>query len=245
MPNKPLRSIAQLLRRFASADARGGRHKPASMRLLLIFIAAISLPVFGQNGRSTFATVRFGELVQVDLPKNWTYMDRRVADHLNTSSEAVIKLAGVSVGQGDNKILVAANAYDSQGKSRATVRISVRAAPSVTQSQIRELATQSTVTIESQLRPTADETARAMLKVPGVKSYMVRAVKLDQNDSLVCLQSSFEGDLGHGPLIFDTWVCPLGDRTLKLSTSYAKNSRSLYWPTLNLVWQSLRSPALK
>jgi len=208
-------------------------------------IAALSLPALGQSGRSAFATVRFGELVQVDLPRNWTYMDRSMADHMNSSSEAAAKLAGVAIEQGDNTILVAANAYDSKGKSKATLRISVRAAPSVTQAQMRELVTQPTSDIEAQLRPTADETVKAMLNAPGVKSYSVRAVKLDRNDSLVCFLSSFEGNLTHGIILSDTWVCPLGDRTLKLSTSYAKSSQSIYRPILELVWQSLRAPVLK
>ena len=172
-------------------------------------------------------------------------MDKGVSDHLNTSSEAVANLAGVNIAQGDNKILVAANAYDSQGKSKATLRISLRAAPGVTQAQMREFSTQAQSAIESQLRPSADETAKAMLKVPGVKSYSVRAVKLDQNDSLVCSLSSFEADLGRGPEISDTWVCPLGVSTLKLTTSYEKTSRAIYEATLVRVWRSLKAPATR
>ncbi len=226
-------------------DGRVGIHKLASMKLLPILLAVLSLPAAGQDGRSAFATVRFGDILQVDLPRNWTYMDKNVADHLNTSSEAVAKLAGVIIAQGDNTILVAANAYDTRGKSKATLRISVRSVPGITQSQMHEFATQPPSVVESDLRRSAEETVNTMLKVPGVKSYAVRAVKLDRNDSLVCSLSSFEGDIGRGPLISDTWVCPIGDRTLKLSTSYEKASRAIYRPILERVWRSLRSPAPK
>ena len=215
------------------------------MKLLLILIAFVSIPAVAQGGRSAFATVRFGQVVQVDLPRNWTYIDKKIADHLNTSSEAMGNFAGVNIAQGDNTILVAANAYDSQGKSKATLRISVRAAPNITQAQMRELSSQPAGIIESQLRPSADETVKAMLKVPGVKFYAVRAVKLDRNDALVCSLSSFEGDFGRGPVISETWVCPLGESTLKLSTSYEKGLQTIYGPTLARVWRSMQAPAPK
>ena len=102
------------------------------MKLLLVLISFMSLPAFAQDARSAFATVRFGQVVQVDLPRNWTYIDKKIADHLNTSSEAMGKFAGIDIAQGDNTILVAANAYDSKGKSKATLRISVRATPNIT-----------------------------------------------------------------------------------------------------------------
>jgi hypothetical protein len=201
------------------------------------------MPVAAQGNRSAFATVRFGEAVQVDLPRSWTYMDKGVSDHLNTSSEAVANLAGVNIAQGDNKILVAANAYDSQGKSKATLRISLRAAPGVTQAQMREFSTQAQSAIESQLRPSADETAKAMLKVPGVKSYSVRAVKLDQNDSLVCsCRASKPISRGRKSPYMGL---PLGVSTLKLTTSYEKTSRAIYEATLVRVWRSLKAPATR
>jgi hypothetical protein len=213
------------------------------MKALLCLLALVTAAAFGQAGKSAFATVTFGNGVQVDLPRNWTYMDKRVADHMNTSSEADANLAGLSVSQGDNEILVAANAYDSQGKSKATLRISVRVAPSMSQAQMRELAAQPSSATEDQLRSVANETVKAMLKVPGVRSYAIRAVKLDRNTALVCSLSSFEGDLGRGLVVSDTWVCPLGDRTLKLSTSYEKGSQSIYLPTLGRVWRSLQATA--
>lgn len=215
------------------------------MKLLLILIAFVSLPALAQDGRSAFATVRFGQVVQVDLPRNWTYIDKKIADHLNTSSEAIGNFAGVNIAQGDNTILVAANAYDSQGKSKATLRISVRASPNITQAQMRELSSQPASIIESQLRPSADETVKTMLKVPGVKFYAVRAVKIDRNDALICSLSSYEGDFGRGTVISETWVCPLGESTLKLSTSYEKGLQAIYGPTLARVWHSMQAPAPK
>ena len=167
-------------------------------------------------------------------------MDKRIADHMNTSAEAAGNYAGLSIAQGNNEILVAANAYDSQGRSKATLRISSRNAASMTQAQMRELAAQPAPVVQSHLYSAASETAKAMLKMPGVRSYAVRAVKLDRNAVLVCSLFSFEADLGRGPIIADTWVCPLGDRTVKLSTSYEKTSQAIYRPTLDRVWRSLR-----
>ena len=78
-----------------------------------------------------------------------------------------------------------------------------------------------------------------MLKSPGVKSYNVRSVKLDHNNTLYCALFTFEGEYGGRFVIADTWVCPLGNRTLKLSSSYEKRLESVYRPTIDYVWRSL------
>ncbi len=209
------------------------------MRAAALLLAISLLPLPSQAASSAFATVQFGEVAQITLPRNWTYMDKQVADHLNTSSEAVLRLIGIAVSQGDNKILVAANALDANGKTKATIRLSVRKAPSPTQSDMRELAKQPPRSIEAAFLPSANATAEAMLKVPGIKSYKVRGVKLDRNNALLCTWSSYEGDYGDRWVVSDTWICPLGDRRIKLTTSYDKLLESIYRPIIEYVWLSL------
>ena len=209
------------------------------MKVPSLFIGLTLLGASAHAAVSSFSTVQFGEVAQIALPKSWTYLDKDVAEHLNTSSEAVGRIAGISISQGDNKILVAANAYDSSGKSKATIRLSVRAGQSPNQQEFRELANQASQTIQEALLPAAKEIADGMLKVPGVKAYKVVGVKIDRNKSLYCALSTFEGDYGGRVVISNTWVCPLGNRTLKLSTSYEKRGQSIYRPTIDYVWQSL------
>lgn len=214
------------------------------MKALALFFVISALALPSRAATSAFATVQFDEFARISLPRNWTYLDKQVADHLNTSSEAIGRIAGLVINQGDNKILVAANAYDENGKTKATVRLSVRMAPSPNQDDFREIARQSPSAIEAALLPSAKETVEAMLKVPGVKSYRIRGVKLDENNALLCTLSSFEGDYGGRWVVSDTWVCPLGDRTIKLSTSYERRLESVYRPTIEYVWRSL-TPAGK
>jgi hypothetical protein len=213
-------------------------------RATLIALASLMSPQ-SQAANSAFATVQFGEVAQIALPRSWTYMDKQVADHLNTSSEAVGRLSGLTINQGDNKVLVAANARDSKGKTKATIRLSVRMGPSPTQADVRDLAKEPPNAIEGILLPAAKETVDAMLKVPGVTSYRIRGVKIDKNKDMSCTLSSFEGDHGSGLVETDTWVCPLGDRTIKLSTSYHKDVEQIYRPTIEYVWRSLRATSLR
>ena len=84
-----------------------------------------------------------------------------------------------------------------------------------------------------------------MLQRPGVISYAVTSVKMDRNDYLTCMQSSYEGVLSAGPRISSTWVCPVGDSTIKLTTSYDKTLRAIYEPIVSRVWVSLRVPLSK
>lgn len=99
------------------------------MKSVAVAIALATTTFACPAQKSAFATVRFGDVVQVDLPRSWTYLDPKLAAHLNTSSEALSRTIGLEVLQGDNVVLVAANAHDSAGKTRATLRISIRTAP--------------------------------------------------------------------------------------------------------------------
>jgi len=207
---------------------------------IAVALAAASSACFAQ--KSAFVTLRFGDLVQVELPRSWTYLDPKVASHLNTSSEAVGKTLGIDLPQGDNAVLAAANAYDSAGKTKATLRVSYRAEPGLTQAQIRELARSSPTEIEALLRPSADATVKAMLQMPGVKSYRAIELRIDTSGYLVCTFSRFEGDYGGRLMVSDTWVCPITSGNLKLSTSHEKALAAIYVPMLANVRRSLTSP---
>ena len=212
------------------------------MKYSLIVLVLATLAETSSAQHSAFATVRYGDAVQVELPRNWTYMDSAVASHLNTSSEAVAKVVGLTLPQGNNVVLVAANAHDSAGKSKATLRVSMRTEPGLTQAQMRELVRSSPAEIEAMLRPSADETVKAMLQMQGVKSYRVTELRLDTSGALTCSLSRFEGDYGGRLMVSDTYVCPAAARTIKLSISYEKALASIYAPTLANVRRTLSIP---
>lgn len=204
---------------------------------LFVLAAVAALPCYASN--SAFSTVEFGGFVRIALPKSWTYLDENITNHLNTTSEAIGHMAGVPIKQGDNTILVAANAYDSSGKTRATVRLSVRMTKSPTQEDVREFSKWSQQKIEKTLMPVAIETVKSMTGVSGVASYKIRGIKVDQNNSLFCMVYSFEGDHESSPVMSSIWTCPMGDRTLKLTMTYEKRFESIYRPTVEYIWRSL------
>jgi hypothetical protein len=74
---------------------------------------------------SAFAHFRFGSDVSIDVPRNWYFLDENIRQNLNTYSEAVVRLAGITANQGNNQILIAANAYTTSKKPSATMRLSV------------------------------------------------------------------------------------------------------------------------
>ncbi len=207
---------------------------------IAIAIATASSVCFAQ--KSAFATVRFGDLVQVVLPRSWTYLDPNVASHLNASTEAVGKSIGIALPQGDNVVLVAANARDSTGKTKATLRVSYRAEPGLSQVQMRELARSSPADVDALLRPSADATIKAILQMLGVKSYRATELRIDTSGSLVCTLSRFEGDYGGRLMVSDTWICPIASGNLKLSTSHEKALATIYEPTLANLRRSLAIP---
>lgn len=204
---------------------------------LINVLAIFAVPC--QAANSSFATVEFTDIAQVALPRNWTYLDKNIAAHLNTSSEAVARIAGFSINQDNNKILVSASAYDTTGNSLATIRLSVRTGQSLSQQEFRELANQSPLFIQEALLPAGKEVADAMLRVPGIRSYKVIGAKFDYNGALYCDLLIFEYNHSGRVVISETRTCPFDNRTIKLATSYEKINQAIYQPTINYVWRSL------
>lgn len=209
------------------------------LKFIIILILLNHSILYGAGNESSFARVKLNNDVQVDLPRTWTYLDKNIADHLNTTSEAISNQISIPLNQSNNEILVAANAYDSQGKSKATFRISSRKVPSLTQLQMKEIAEKQSKTVESELYSTAEKTARALPAAPGIRAAKVLSTKIDRNNNLVCLLTSIETITDRGPIIMDTWICPSGTRTIKLSTSYHKNYSVIYQPIIHRIWRSL------
>ena len=178
--------------------------------------------------------------ISISLPKNWRWIGRADSESLNTNSEAMGDTIGVAINQGNNTILAAGNAFDDTKVSVATIRLSVRSASTISQTDLRQVLSEPKAEIESEIVGQSEQTATAMRRLPQVLYYNVAGGGLKQNGSLICSWSGFEYDIGKGPTVSDSWVCPLGDRTLKLTTSYAKSRANLYAATVDHVWRSLR-----
>jgi hypothetical protein len=187
---------------------------------------------------SAFFTREF-EGISISLPKNWRWMDQADSESLNTNSEALGDSVGMAVNQGNNTILVAGNAFDDAKVSVATVRLSVRSASTLSQAELRQALSEPQAEIEREIVGQSEMTATAMQKLPQVKYYEVTGGGLRQNGALVCAWSGFEYDIGKGPTVSDTWVCPVSNRTLKLTTSYAKSRANLFASTVDHIWRSL------
>lgn len=182
---------------------------------------------------SAFARRTF-DGVTISLPNDWRPIGKNDAQSLNTASEA---LSGI--GQGNNTILWAANAFDDANVTRATMRLSVRDTATIGQDDLREALTQPQDPIERELMIAAEQGAAAARKLPQTAYYKVTGAGLRENGHIVCTWTGYEYDIGKGPTISDLWVCPATDRTYKFTTSYAKARAALYAPTINYSWRSL------
>ena len=200
-----------------------------------------SLDLVAPTQPSVFASHKFSGGFSVDIPENWEILGPRQADDLNVYSEVVTNSIGLPSGQGNNKILVAANALNDAGQTIATVRLSVRAYAELTQSEMRIGMKEERASLRNLMLAQSEQTAKSLRSADGVKYYKVRDADTVGNDHLTCMWSSFEYDIGKGATVSDSWICPLGDRTLKLSTSYNKSAARLYAPIIEHIWRSLRT----
>lgn len=190
---------------------------------------------------SAFTDHRFDGEIRVSIPSSWAELDDKLANDINTASEAIASQANAGGGQGNNEVLIAANAFDGVGATVATVRLSVRSWAELNQAEMRQGARENPDDLRPMMLMLSENTAKSLRALPNAKYYTVRDVGLAENDSLFCMWSSFAYDIGKGPTVSDSWVCPMGDRTIKLTTSYIEGLSSVYSPIMAHIWKSLEA----
>lgn len=213
------------------------------MKVLAGIVLLLCCAALNHAAESAFITMDLGGIATLAIPKSWTLTDAKISEHTNASSEAAARLGGLEINRGDNRVLVAANAFDSKGNVQATIRLSVSPAPGISQADMRELAALPNEDVQPLLKAQLMQVSEALLNAPGVKSLNVKLARINQNNSLVCMRvgSEFERELQYGVFVSDYWNCPLGNRAIKLSTSYKKDLESIYRPTIEYVWSTLEA----
>lgn len=212
------------------------RHMAAT---LLLACLCVSPHVVRAQG-SAFMKLDFGGAITVEVPRNWTYQDENLRRHLNTLGEATTRLAGITPNPGENIILVAGNAFTSFQTASATIRLSIRRGESPTQANVRELSKASRSELLQLLDPVITESHKAMMNIGLVKSIKTLDAQILSNHSLHCMFYESEALFSDSTKLLQTYICPMGDKSIKLTTSFRKSEAALFRPVLQHVWSSLR-----
>lgn len=190
---------------------------------------------------SAFSKLDFGGAITVEVPRNWTYKNENLRRRLNTEGEAATRLLGITPNPGENIVLVAANAYTSFQTASATLRLSIRRGESPSQADVRELSKASRSELLQLLGPVTSESHKAMMNTGLVKSIKTLDARILSNQSLHCMFFESEALFADRTELLQTYICPMGDKSIKLSTSYLKSEAPLFRPVLQHVWLSLRA----
>ena len=207
---------------------------------LAIKIVAIGFSVasFAAENASTFVRLQFGNDVSIEVPRNWKFLDQNMREHLNTYSEAIVKFSGININQGNNQILVAANAYTTGKKPSATMRLSVRVGSFPSQSEIESAD-------QGELRHGAELSLHLLQdSLPDrVKSMKLLDVRREKLGGYYTIVTDKKVDYDSGESLDRLDVIYLGSRVYKLNTSYRKSDAWLFEPMIRHIRQSLRVTA--
>lgn len=212
--------------------------------MVILFVGLLS--VLGKSALvyakvNSFAKLDFDGAVFIEVPVNWRYLDENIRKQLNLAGERSVRLAGIYPNAGENVTLVAANAYaNSSRMPSATIRLSVRRGETPTQIEMREVSRLPRSSLTQLLEPIAEETRRVMAVNSEVRSVTATASDVLSNSGLVCMFFEYEIRSAKSTDLYQTYVCPLGDRTVKLSTSFSKSEANEFRSIVDHVWQSLR-----
>ncbi len=203
---------------------------------LILVISSVFVPLcFAANNASTFLRLQFGNDVSIEVPRNWKFLNQNTMQNLNTYSEAVAKFAGIDANQGDNQILVAANAYTNGKKPSATMRLSVRVGSFPSQDEIK-------FADPTDLRREAEKTLRTLnINLPdNVRGMKLLDVRLDRLGVYYSIVTDKQVDYVSGPELDRLDVIYVGDKVYKLNTSYRKSEEWMFKPIIQHIRNSLK-----
>ena len=210
-----------------------------TIRLIILSISVFfSAYAFGDS-KSTFVTLNFGDDISLAVPSNWKYQDVELSKHINIAADATIRLAGIAQTNIANDVLIAASAYTVHKTSSATLRLSVRSEGQISQAQMKSLTSSSHEDIKKILEPVSKETEKILNSIEGIKAVKKIRAELAYNKNLYCIILEFEISSFDGEKLQQTYVCPIGNKTVKLSTSYRKSERVIFKPVIEYIWLSL------
>ena len=188
-------STEVIYRRARNRNGTGQELQPEEVYVLLrkeslVFLALCTVAMCqGRGGAqgSAFARLDFDGEVFIEVPRHWTYFDDNLNKHIETATEATTRMAGLPRPSGENVILVAGRAQTSSLGTSATLRLSMRRGPGLTQAQMLEVAKMPKAELAQLLAPVLEETRRVMIGVDGViaaKPIDLGAAPLDRRQPL-------------------------------------------------------------
>lgn len=189
---------------------------------------------------STFFDLEY-KGITVKLPSNWKYNNKQMNDHLNNLSESLLKLNKLDIDQGNNLILAAGNLkLDDDRPSIASIRISVKDEPSLSQKELRKLSKSDLAEFNRENSKLVKQSANMMLNIDGVNKVDVLSSSVKKVNNNICTYSelavTYEDDLK----IQESYVCLFKSRRIKLSSSYSYKAKQLVKPTLDYIVSTLK-----
>lgn len=232
--------LALVVRPLLGASAGDLKAAPSASQSSELKPVAVGGSALSSREGSAFSKLDFDGNISIEIPRDWTLLNENLRTHLNTAGEAGTRLSGITPNPGKNVILVAASTYISSRTPSATLRLSVRHGEAPTQAAMREVSRFPKAALSELLAPVAEEARRAIIGMDGVKSVVTTDSGITTNQGVLCMFFEFETDTATGADLSQTYICPLGNRSVKLSTSYRKSEANFFRPTVEYVWRSLR-----
>jgi hypothetical protein len=92
---------------------------------------------------------------------------------------------------------------------------------------------------EEVFTPIVDKTVGVMGKLYGAENVKAIGARIEKNRSVSCLFTEYEYITPGGVKLSQAWVCPMGNKNIKLSTSYRKSESIVFKPIIDYIFESL------
>jgi hypothetical protein len=194
---------------------------------------------YGASGE--FVKLQFGHEISIEVPRSWQYQNDNIRQKINLATDATVSLAGITTTQKGNVILVSASTFTSYKNPSATLHLNIRPAETMKQEDMRKLVPMTRIEVESVFGSADELLKNTYQSVDYIKSATIINYKVVSNDHISCLFTESEITKTDGVVFLtQSWVCPSGNKFVKLGSSYNKHEENLFKPVITYVWKHLK-----
>ncbi len=192
--------------------------------LIVLFLYFASFPLFGAEGN--FIRIKTGDGASIQIPKNWSIINNSARTTLDASVEA----RGI---RSPGPLPFAANLYDENGKTLATVNIRVYQDSRLTQENCENLTEQQI----KEMRDLIEKETRSSLSLLGVKDAVFESATKRSVSGLCAIQHAHYYSLPTGKeRIRETrlriWAAP---RSYTVAVAYNLRQEFILQPISNNI----------
>jgi hypothetical protein len=184
-------------------------------------------------GNSNFASVKLPRGIELQMPKGWWLLGPDIDRMIQTSIEATFDLSGMSLPDGQQINLIAANSMPRS--TYATVRVDSRIPPSIMPSEFTSITATDIREMETEIR----KTIQKMLPFQGNRLIEFIGVRIEKISDYPTIVTEYRRTGLKGPVFVQLNQIFTSSQEISINLSYRESELAFWKPVIGKIRQSI------